>query len=315
MVHTLETTLRVLSSAKEPFYNSGIPKPDVSQSMSKPKFASPSPSWPPSLQPILHQDQGQTLHLPRLLCLHGGGTNARIFAAQCRTVRASLSSHFRLVFAEAPFLWSRPGPDVLSVYADWGPFRGWLGPLPGDKEEEEESAAGLTHAEAARRIDACLDAAVAEDKALGATGPVVGLIGFSQGAKVAASLLLREQLRMRRGPTTTSGYRLKFAVLMAGRAPLVALSPGFGMDAPANALLGVPFEGGELLRLPTIHVHGTKDAGLEFHRELMHDWCEEGTTRLMEWDGDHRLPFKTKDVAALVELLLEVASQIGVLRK
>lgn len=69
------------------------------------------------------------LHLPRILCLHGGGSNARIFRAQCRAPRAELSHHFRFVFADAPFS-SEPGPDVTSVYKNFGPYRRWLRSSP-----------------------------------------------------------------------------------------------------------------------------------------------------------------------------------------
>jgi predicted amidohydrolase len=65
------------------------------------------------------------LHLPRILCLHGGGTNARIFKAQCRRIIAQLDTEFRFFFAEAAFL-SDAGSDVLLVYSQWGPFKRWL---------------------------------------------------------------------------------------------------------------------------------------------------------------------------------------------
>ncbi|KAH1947450.1 hypothetical protein KXV44_007533 [Aspergillus fumigatus] len=67
-----------------------------------------------------------TLHLPRLLCLHGGGTNARIFRMQCRVLEKHLGRTFRLVYAQGPFTVVQPGPDVTSVYKDYGPFRSWL---------------------------------------------------------------------------------------------------------------------------------------------------------------------------------------------
>ncbi|KAK2068189.1 hypothetical protein P8C59_002846 [Phyllachora maydis] len=253
----------------------------------------------------------KTLHLPRLLCLHGGGTNARIFQAQCRVLRAHLAPHLRLVFADAPYLWARPGPDVLSVYADWGPFRGWLGPQPA---ADDDDGARPTHDEVIGAVDESLARAVREDDGRGATGPVVGVLGFSQGGKLAASLLMREQLRRETGQGWEGGgYR--FAVVMAGRAPVVLMTPGLGSAGPAHPLGGVPYEGGRLLRLPTIHVHGLADPGLEMHRELLHEWCEEGTTRLVEWDGDHRLPFKAKDVSPLAAEIVKVGREVGVLRR
>ena len=50
-------------------------------------------------------DSSATLHLPRVLCLHGGGVNASIFRAQMRAflTHPQLSTRFRFVFVEAPF--------------------------------------------------------------------------------------------------------------------------------------------------------------------------------------------------------------------
>ncbi|EHK97152.1 hypothetical protein M7I_7106 [Glarea lozoyensis 74030] len=60
------------------------------------------------------QIQDRTLSLPRIMCLHGGGTNAKIFRMQCRALIAQLKSEFRFVFAEAPFI-SEAGPDVMRL--------------------------------------------------------------------------------------------------------------------------------------------------------------------------------------------------------
>jgi predicted esterase len=269
-----------------------------------------------------------TLHLPRILCLHGGGTNARIFRAQCRVLRARLASSFRLVFADAPFP-SRPGPDVESVYAAWGPFRSWLPPAPGGGEGPAAFVDDIDTA-AAQHIDRCLEAAMREDDKAGATGRWVGLLGFSQGARMAASLLWRRQqqgqklVQRRRsqgrewdgwaaetsrdgfadgwvGQTTTAMMTdLRFAVLLAGRGPLVAVGPDMKLEVPG------------LLWLPTIHVHGLRDPGLAMHRELLYRCCGSGSTRLVEWDGDHRVPIRTGDVEAVVSEILHVAQATGV---
>jgi len=151
-----------------------------------------------------------------------------------------------------------------------------------------------------------------EDDKLGATGKWIGLLGFSQGAKMAASLLLRQQNqeeskadRGRRSRTRDIDYR--FAVLLAGRAPLISMD--IDMYSPFAA--GLADSG--ILGLPTIHVHGLRDAGIAMHRDLLHKCCEKGSTRLVEWDGDHRVPIKTKDVAPLVAEILAVAAEVGVL--
>ncbi|KAI2603051.1 serine hydrolase FSH [Hypoxylon fragiforme] len=251
-----------------------------------------------------------TLHLPRILCLHGGGTNARIFRAQCRVLSRTLEPHFRMVYAEAPFS-STAGPDVLSVYAEHGPFKRWLRWLPEQSEVEDHTAV--------TEIEAQLKEAMDMDDELGATGPWVALLGFSQGAKMVASLLFRQQIRTEKLGSDRAGSNWKFAVVMAGRAPLVNLDP----DVFKSSMLAHPSQigltggpdlmemmsGNHILKLPTIHVHGLNDPGVSLHRELLEEYCDPNTTRLVEWNGDHRIPLKSTDVQPLVNQILEVARE------
>ncbi|RDW58829.1 LijB [Coleophoma cylindrospora] len=256
-----------------------------------------------------------TSHLPRILCLHGGGTNSRIFRAQCRIIRRHLENSFRLVFSDAPYL-SKPGPDVTSVYADWGPFRSWMKPQPGaaypfsTPPHRADDVLMPVHEDDANEvinaIDASLAATIKADDEAGATGEWVGLLGFSQGAKLAASLLLREQYQMelaglsyKRTSRPSPGPKFRFAVLLAGRGPLVTLNPDF------QAFFGREEDIQEaILRLPTVHVHGLQDEGLAFHRDLRDRCCARESTTTVEWDGNHRVPIKEPDVAAVVKALM-----------
>ena len=65
------------------------------------------------------------LALPRILCLHGGGTSAEIFQIQCRVIIKRLQGIFRLVFVDAPFT-SRPHPAIVPYFGDEGTFYRWL---------------------------------------------------------------------------------------------------------------------------------------------------------------------------------------------
>ncbi|KAI1171610.1 serine hydrolase FSH [Nemania sp. FL0916] len=261
-----------------------------------------------------------TLHHPRILCLHGGGTNARIFRAQCRVLSLFLQPYFRLVYAEAPYD-SAPGPDVVSVYANEGPFKRWLRWLPIHEPVEDE--------EIVRDIDASLRDAMDADDAQGADGPWVGLLGFSQGAKLAGSLLFRQQQRMAR---RAKGARFnndgiydgwKFAVLLAARAPLVNLEPGVFKssllsDASAIGLSGTPdlmdMAGAQhILRLPSIHVHGSADPGLHLHQQLFEEYTDPECTKLVQWDGAHRVVLKREDVQPVVDAMVAVAKETGAL--
>lgn len=173
-----------------------------------------------------------------------------------------------------------------------------------------------------------------EDTALGADGDWVGLMGFSQGAKLSASLLFDQQVReeaSRRGkagalmePRTT----WRFGVLLAGRAPIVSLSE-HSAGRPGLVSAGEIGEGVELLpeldeaaheaaghtlRVPTVHVHGLRDPGLHLHRRLLDQYCDPGSTMLVEWDGEHRVPIKTEVVDRVVRATFDVARRTGAIR-
>ncbi|KAI0813765.1 serine hydrolase FSH [Xylaria sp. FL0064] len=267
-----------------------------------------------------------TLHHPRILCLHGGGTNARIFRAQCRVLSRMLEPYFRLVYAEAPYA-SSPGPDVVAVYAGDGPFKRWLRWLPNHETVDSQAAV--------RDIDRAIKEAMDADDAEGADGPWVALLGFSQGAKLAASLLFRQQQRDLRRAQEGKGLSSagvaddgvfdgwKFAVVLAARAPLVNLEPGIFksslLSEPSDiGLSGTPdlmemASERHVLRLPSIHVHGLTDPGLHLHQELFEQYTDPECTRLVQWDGGHRVVLKSTDVQPVVDAIIEVAKETGVL--
>ncbi|GFF54223.1 ovarian cancer-associated gene 2 protein homolog [Aspergillus udagawae] len=252
-----------------------------------------------------------TLHLPRILCLHGGGTNARIFRAQCRALVNHLRTEYRFVFAQAPFA-SNCGSDVLAVYSQWGPFRRWLR----WRREHPE----IAPQDAVAAIDESLSTAIHDDDRAGYTGEWIAILGFSQGAKVAASLLYRQQMR---GFENDPLPRFRFGVLLAGQAPLVLLDVDSGVtgycglpDAAqitdmtfANGAIWRGAGKGDILCTPTLHVHGLRDPGLERHRVLFEDFCARETARVVQWDGDHRVPLKLKDVALVAEKIRELARE------
>lgn len=250
------------------------------------------------------------LHLPRILCLHGGGTNARIFATQCRSLVQALKHDFRLVFAEAAYP-SQAGPDVTAVYGEWAPFRRWIRWLPSHPIVAADDVVDA--------LDRSIRDALSRDDARGATGECVGLLGFSQGAKMAASLLYRQQLRDDAGLASGSDLRFRFAVLMAGSAPLVALDPALCPspalpDASQTVEYKVKGPSVHMIRLPTLHVHGLLDPGLERHRQLLENFCDPKTRTLVEWEGEHRLPLKHVDVAPIVRHISRIADETGVYR-
>ena len=250
----------------------------------------------------LSSSEDPTLYLPRILCLHGGGTNARIFRAQCRVLEKRLKPFFRFCYVQAPFL-SEAGSDVISVYKKYGPFRAWIDP--------EQDCECITES-----VERALYTAMAEDDSRGATGEFVGLLGFSQGARTCGSLLLAQQMREAHGiPNFLPVW--KFAILLAGRGPLMLRTSEIdysGMtraSSPEETPPPTPPAG--LLDFPSIHVHGLKDPGLDLHRQFLHENFDRRRTRVIEWDGEHRIPIKTNDVDAIVKEILPMARRAGIL--
>lgn len=274
------------------------------------------PSVPPRRQipftttmfrPTYNSEDEADQHLPRILMFHGGGTNSRIFRAQTRVVRRLLRPYFRFVFVEAPYV-SHPGPDVVKVFEGMGPFKGWL------RWRDDDCYRG--HVEATQRIHDAIEAAMVEDDMRGGDGEWVGLMGFSQGAKLAASLLYTQQYQQEVLGKPSSWPRFRFGILLQGRAPLVWLDteeemPTGLVDAAAlstaqfNKLAPIPL--GRRLHIPTLHVHGLQDPGLQYHRSLLHRNCDPKTTGLLELDVGHRVPIKPMDCTALKEEILAIA--------
>ncbi|KAF1996262.1 hypothetical protein P154DRAFT_443792 [Amniculicola lignicola CBS 123094] len=282
----------------------------------------PSSSPPPISTARIPPTIPDSTHLPRLLCLHGGGVNASIFAAQSRSLIKHLQHSFRLVWADGPFFCD-PHSDIISVYASHAPFRRWLRWLPEHSEIDAESCI--------EEIGYAIRTAMEDDEREGGRGEWVGLVGFSQGAKLSASLLLEQQCREEKaeregstewdlGPVGVAGLNWRFGILLAGRAPLSNLNPEIqksqALVSAANISEGFQFvkemDEGAILKKDTVHVHGMADPGLHLHRKLLNEYCEDGSAVLVEWDGAHRIPLRSKDVDRVVGAIYDVAEKTGI---
>ncbi len=254
------------------------------------------------------------LSLPRILCLHGGGTNANIFKIQCRKIAEDLKEEYRLVYVEAPFS-SEPGPDVIEVFSKSGPFKRWLRFGPSHPALEPQAAVA--------RLDQAIEAAMADDDDRGGCGTWTALLGFSQGAKICASLLYRQQNRVAEAAAAAAdpAPRFRFGVLIAGRGPPVSLEPERAANeslpsaADFSSMVESEPRGSHMLTIPTIHMHGLKDPGLHEHRKLYHEYCDPETRSLIVWDAGHRLPVRPDDVKPLVQEIRRVARETATTKK
>lgn len=138
-------------------------------------------------------------HKPAILCLHGSGTNETIFKIQTIRIQRLVGNEFEFVFANGPFE-SGPGPGVLPSFEGCGPYFRWT-EQRGASETPEETRTLLSR--------------LAKEQILKDGRGFVGVLGFSQGAKLATGLLLEEQF----GKGIHWGEGLRFGVICNGVSP------------------------------------------------------------------------------------------------
>ncbi|KAF2464417.1 uncharacterized protein BDR25DRAFT_296814 [Lindgomyces ingoldianus] len=264
-----------------------------------------------------------SLKLPRILCLHGVGSNADVLFVQIRTLRSQLDTTFRFVFADGPFF-CEPGPGMLPAYQGAEPFRRWLRWSPKHRVLKPKF-----HLEALQK---CIEDSMKEDDQAGATGAWVGLLGFSQGARLGASILFESQRRetVKQKGGKTVGYEgenvetklwsqnWQFAVLFSGPSPLIAMSPGLEhlpLQSPEELDLTTEeldkFDPTEkiCIQRPTLHVIGRNDEWALSQRRLYEKYCSEASRNLIEWDGEHRIPIEPALTSTICEKILAIAGK------
>lgn len=220
-------------------------------------------------------------NLPRILCLHGGGTSALIFRFQARRLIKALRPYFRLVFVDAPFE-CEAGAGVLPVFAGVGPYYTFI---PKTEAEEE-------------MVRSTLQQKLSEEDG----APVVGVLGFSQGGKIASGLLHEQQHTHKVAPS------LKFGVIINGSYP--------PLRQPSNPSTTLPrltestqtkwndqHKGS--IRLPSVHVHGTLDDAIDNHRLLFRCYDPEVAT-LMEFENGHHMPVSDDDTQKIADEILRI---------
>lgn len=236
-------------------------------------------------------------NLPRILCLHGGGTNATILQIQLRRLVSALREHFTFVFVTAP-LESGPGPGVIPAFADCGPYYRWMAP-----EGEDQAPLQM-------QVRVLLKNTIVDDG-----GEFVGVLGFSQGARMAAGLLADQEEGESKGMP-----EWKFGVLLCGSYPPGSLSASRRPIPEVNGHVMRDTHGEtrepdseEVIRVPTVHMRGLQDIHLEKGRRLSKFFSDKIE---FEFDQGHHLPGAAGDTTspktATTDLANAVLTQYGV---
>lgn len=254
----------------------------------------------------------------RFLCLHGRGTNSNILEAQLskfdrasrhrgRTdrwsitaaLRSRLSAQHSFDFLDAEHT-CVAAPGIAALYPS--PYFCWY-----ERGGPGEVKAALEF----------LVSVIEED------GPYDGVIGFSEGAALLASLLLFDEY-------TSTQPRFKIAILFSSVIPLVP-ERGLGQplakvvedheDAYLSLLSGSEegvatqergsdlsqafcFSAHSELEIPitTIHVMGAEDPFVESSRTVV-DLCKRGLAHVLLHQGGHELPQAGSDLNRCTEMI------------
>ena len=211
-----------------------------------------------------------------------------IFKIQLRRLQWALRPYFKFVFVSGPFE-SGPGPGVLPVFEGCGPYYRW------------ESPEGLDKALGQLKVRELLKTAMEEDG-----GEFVGLIGFSQGARMVTGLLADQEEGENEGMPVW-----KFGVLLCGSYPPFSLSASRKQivepeKKDKHGEIREPAVG-EIIRVPSVHVRGTKDVHCEKGRRLAKFF---GDKIEFEFEMGHHLPGAAGDTTSPKSATADIADAV-----
>jgi len=217
---------------------------------------------------------------PAILCLHGSGTSAAIFNIQTIRLQRELRQQFRLVFLDAPFE-VPPGPGVLPVFEGFEPYLAWT--KRGDKL-----------ANRAEETTEILQRAIANE--ISTTGRhFVGVMGFSEGARVGSGLLLQQEQQELEGKQKREDGFLFGIFLMGTSPPLISTSASL--------------DDVQRISIPTLHILGTDDPWCGLSMGLWHDYSERALARLIELPVGHHLPVLKEHTYRVAAAILDLHDQ------
>ncbi|KAJ5682199.1 hypothetical protein N7462_005364 [Penicillium macrosclerotiorum] len=243
----------------------------------------------------------------KFLCLPGGFCTAKAFQTQLGPFCDALKST-----GDASFFFTQ-GTNRVHLPQEYG---GFFGPPPhytflevdnpesikfnlcdfpkrNTPEASMRSALDMANQPTFSSIRAALERLI---DILDSEGDIEGIIGYSEGAKVAASLLMEEEKRRK---ATGRIPRLKYAIFVCGWPP---------MDTVTGAhLLIDDIADDEIINIPTCHVVGAADPFIDASMAL-YNMCDPDTADLFDHGGGHVVPRGKRavdDLAVIVRGIIE----------
>jgi len=214
--------------------------------------------------------------LPAILCLHGSGVNGTVFKFQLNGLQRLLSKTFDFVFLDGPFE-RDAGYGVLPFFEGFEPFFRWKSRSDDIQYTEEEVEK---------------ETKVLIENILKTRDDWVGILGFSQGGRLAAGLLSEQEKREEEDPYSEDAA-FKFGVFFM---------------TPSPPMTSLVYEEGEWnkIQTPSIHIAGKQDYWHPWSLKLRQDYFEEETSNSIEIDIGHTLPTALVENTAIAREILRL---------
>ena len=129
---------------------------------------------------------------------------------------------------------------------------------------------------------------------LASEGPYQGVIGFSQGAALAATLMIKQSQSSAVHPP------FQCAIFLCGGTPYDPAALEQGRAVPLDAKPDTPG-----IRVPTAHVLGEKDDALAASLALV-EQCDPRSLKLYIHAGGHDVPRDVQAVRRMISVVQEV---------
>jgi pimeloyl-ACP methyl ester carboxylesterase len=137
----------------------------------------------------------------------------------------------------------------------------------------------------------CLAAVNNLERYIAVQGPFDGVIAFSQGCALASTLLVRL------ARTAGSAVPFKVAIFFSGGVPADPDLLDRGMITPLDYA-----DVGEVIKIPTAHIWGSKDRGESDWPPMLRDLCSKEARAEFKHSGGHEVP-GSKDRAAVTGVI------------
>ncbi|KAJ5247160.1 hypothetical protein N7468_002143 [Penicillium chermesinum] len=246
----------------------------------------------------------------KFLCLPGGFSSAKTLQTQLGPLCEALESH-----GDAKFHFTQGSVPMYLPDS----VQGFFGPPPNfsfakvdrpdlvnsnlrgfPKRDTPEASIKCAWEKAGNPSFSCI-ASVMDDliKILENDNEIEGVMGYSEGAEIAATLLLEEQRRYKESGRIP---RLKCAVFLSGWPPVEPVTGG--------CILADDFED-EVIKIPTCHILGAADPFLDGAMAL-YNMCDPDTADIFDHGGGHVIPRNRDVVHQVGEVIQEMISSVEV---